>query len=427
MTSTESKGYEAFRSGVGLGSASAFWPGEAQPLADRALLVTGHGNVGFAYDDHNVVMVDTGTPQVFGEWAVQELRRFSQAPIRIVIYTHGHIDHAFNLGPVLADAARRGYPRPQVIAHRRILARFTRYQRLAGHTTYINRINFGTPPDTVIVPEFYYPDTLIDAGLSLRVGDMTLELRTGVGETDDAVWLTIPERRLLFAGDFLLWCFPNIGNPFKVQRYTEGWAQALEEMAALDVEAAAPGHGPPVAGRAAVRDMLLETARALRTLHDEVVRRLNAAQPFEQILAEVKLPADLAAKPYLAPIYGSPVYTVHALLREYAGWYDYNPSHLHPSPTRDIAAEVVALCGAGPLLERASSLASADPQLALHLVDLVVDGGPEELQARARALKAELLEARAAEMDSFISYNILSLGAQALRAQDPEIILNAGP
>lgn len=362
MTSTESKGYEAFRNGVGLGSASAFWPGKAQPLADRALLVTGHGNVGFAYDDRNVVMFDTGTPQVFGEWAMQELRRFSQVPIRVVI-----------------------------------------------------------------VPEFYYPDTLIDSGLSMRVGDMTLELRTGLGETDDAVWLTIPERRLLFAGDFLLRCFPTIGNPFKVQRYTEGWAQALEEMAALDVEAAAPGHGPAVAGRAAVRDMLLETAGALRTLHDEVVRRLNAAQPFEQILAEVRLPADLAAKPYLVPIYGSSVYTVHALLREYAGWYEYNPSHLHASLTRDIAAEVVALCGAGPLLECASTLASADPQLALHLVDLVVNGGPGEPQARARALKAELLDARAAEMSSFISYNMLSPSAQALRAQDPETIRSAGP
>ncbi len=417
MTATESKGYEAFRNGVGLGSAFAFWTGEARPLGDRALLVTGHGNVGFAYDNDNVVMVDTGTPQIFGDWAVKELRRFSQAPIRVVVYTHGHIDHAFNLGPVLADAADRGFPRPQVIAHRRILARFARYQRLAGHTTYINRINFGTPPGTPIVPEFHYPDTLIDGGLSMRVGDMTLELRTGMGETDDAVWLTIPERRLLFAGDFLLWCFPNIGNPFKVQRYTEGWAQALEEMAALDVEAAAPGHGPQVIGRPAVRDMLLETARALRTLHDEVVRRLNAAQPFDQILAEVSLPADLAAKPYLAPIYGSPVYTVHALLREYAGWYDYNPSHLHPSPTRDIAREVVALCGAGPLLERASSLAAANPQLALHLVDLILDGGPDELQAQARLLKAGLLDARAAQMDSFISYNILGLGAQALRTE----------
>jgi glyoxylase-like metal-dependent hydrolase (beta-lactamase superfamily II) len=414
----ESSAYEQFRDGVGLGAASAFWPAPAAEFADRALLVTGHGNVGYAYDDAGVVMIDTGTPQVFGDHAVRELRRFTQAPIRMVIYTHGHIDHAFNLGPVLADAEARDYPRPLVIAQRRILARFARYQRLREHTTFINRINFGTPPDTVIVPEFHYPDTLIDAGMSLSLGDMTVELRSGIGETDDAVWVWIPERRLLFSGDFLLWCFPNIGNPFKVQRYAEGWALALEEMAALGPIAAGPGHGPPVVGQAGVQEMLLETARALRYLHDEVVQRLNAEQTFEQILNEVDLPPNLKARRYLAPIYGCPTYTVQAIIREYAGWYDYDPSHLHPSPTGEIATEVVSLAGgAGALLARARELADTNPQLALHLVDFAIGGAGDEDQAMALALKAELLEARAREMESFISFNILNVGAQMIREQ----------
>jgi alkyl sulfatase BDS1-like metallo-beta-lactamase superfamily hydrolase len=414
----EGRAYEQFRDGVGLGSASAFWPGEAKLFTDRALLVTGHGNVGYAYNDEGVLMVDTGTPQIFGDHAVRELRRFTEAPIRLVVYTHGHIDHAFNLGPVLADAEARGYSRPQIIAHRRILARFERYQRLRDHTTYINRINFGTPPDTVIVPEFFYPDTLIDSATSVRMGDMTVELRTGTGETDDAVWVWIPERRLLFAGDFLLWCFPNIGNPFKVQRFAQGWAQALEEMAALSPAAAGPGHGPPVAGQSEVRAMLLETARALRYLHDEVVWRLNAEQTFEQILAEVDLPPELKAKPYLAPIYGSPNYTVHAIIREYAGWYDYNPSHLHPSQTSEIAAEVAALAG-GPeaFLSRAREVGERNPQLALHLVDFALHSADDESRAAAQALKAELLEARAKEMQSFISFNILNVGAQMIREE----------
>jgi glyoxylase-like metal-dependent hydrolase (beta-lactamase superfamily II) len=412
----EAKAYEQFRDGVGLGSAAAFWPAAAKPIADRALLVTGHGNVGYVYNDAGVVMIDTGTPQLFGDHAVRELRKFTQAPIHTVIYTHGHIDHAFNLAPVLADAEENGHPRPRVIAHRRILARFARYQRLRDHTTYINRINFGTPPDTVIVPEFFYPDTLIDAGISFRLGDMTVELRTGVGETDDAVWVWVPERRLLFPGDFLLWCFPNIGNPFKVQRYAEGWALALEEMAALEPAVAGPGHGPAVIGQAQVQEMLLETARALRLLHDEVVRRLNAAQTFEQILSEVDLPPDLKAKPYLAPIYGSSTYTVQAIIREYAGWYDYNPSHLHPARTREIAAEVGSLAGgADRLLARARELRGTNPQLALHLADFALDGGGDETAAEALALKAELLEARAREMESFISFNILNVGAQMIR------------
>jgi alkyl sulfatase BDS1-like metallo-beta-lactamase superfamily hydrolase len=414
----ESRAYAQFRDGVGLGAASAFWPGPAVEFADRALLVTGHGNVGYVYDDEGVIMIDTGTPQVFGDHAVRELRRFSDAPIRLVIYTHGHIDHAFNLAPVLADAEARGYPRPQVIAHRRVPARFARYERLRGHTTLINRINFGTPPDTPIVPDFYYPDTLVEAKTVLQVGEVTVELRLGIGETDDALWVWVPDRRVLFPGDFLLWGFPNIGNPFKVQRYAAGWAQALEEMAGLHAAAAGPGHGPAVVGEDEVRAMLLDTAGALRYLDEEVVRRLNAGQAFEQILVEVDLPAGLKEKPYLAPIYGSPTYTVHALLREYAGWYDYNPSHLHPSPTPEIAAEVVALSGgAGRLLDRARGLAADNPQLALHLVDFVVDGGEDGARREALALKAELLEARAGEMESFISYNILDVGARLIREE----------
>jgi hypothetical protein len=70
----EGKPYEQFRDGVGLGSAAAFWPSEPQPFADRALLVTGHGNVGYAYNDAGVVMIDTGTPQIFGDHAVHALR-----------------------------------------------------------------------------------------------------------------------------------------------------------------------------------------------------------------------------------------------------------------------------------------------------------------------------------------------------------------
>ncbi len=418
VRSMESRAYEQFRDGVGLGSAAAFWPSEAREFADRTLLVSGHGNVGFAYNDQGVVMVDTGTPQVFGGYAVSELRRFTEAPIRVVIYTHGHIDHAFNLGPVLADAESRGYSRPRVIANRKILARFSRYQRLRAHTTFVNRINFGTPPDTVIVPEFYYPDTLIDNDMSFQVGDMSVELRTGIGETDDAVWAWIPERRVLLAGDFLLWSFPNIGNPFKVQRYAEGWSDALEMMAALHPAAAGPGHGPPINDQAEIQEMLLETARALRILHGEVVQRLNAEQTFEQILTEVDLPSDLKAKPYLSPIYGCPTYTVQAIIREYAGWYDYNPSHLHPARSREIASELVALAGgADALLVRAEQLMGANPQLALHLVDLTIDAGLEDHRARALGLKAELLEARAQEMESFISFNILNVGAQMIREQ----------
>jgi alkyl sulfatase BDS1-like metallo-beta-lactamase superfamily hydrolase len=240
-----------------------------------------------------------------------------------------------------------------------------------------------------------------------------------MGETDDATWIWIPERRTVCAGDLFIWSCPNIGNPFKVQRYEIEWAEALEAMAALDPVALAPGHGPAILGEAAVREACLDTARALRWLHDQVIERLNAGLWPAQILAEVTaLPSDLAARPYLAPTYGCPTFIVHGILRRYHGWFDGNPSHLFPSPAAAIAREVTSLASPRALLDRARDRqAAGDIQLALHLADFVIDASDPGLKTEALTLKAELLRARADAEPSYIARNILKAGAdQAARS-----------
>ena len=128
----------------------------------------------------------------------------------------------------------------------------------------------------------------------------------------------------------------------------------------------------------------------------------------ERILAEVNaLPPDLASKPYLQPIYGCPTFIVHGILRRHSGWFDGNPSHLFPAATSAVAKEIVALAGAPELLARARTLQQAgDAQLALHLVDCVIDGGDQTLAAEAQRLKSDLLATRAENEPSFIARNI---------------------
>ena len=94
-------------------------------------------------------------------------------------------------------------------------------------------------------------------------------------------------------------------------------------------------------------EMLLTTARALRFLDGEVVRRLNEGQWQEQILYEVELPAELAASSYLQPLYGCTAFLVRDLMRRYMGWYDGNPSMLFPS-TRAVIAPRWSLWRVGP-------------------------------------------------------------------------------
>ena len=59
------------------------------------------------------------------------------------------------------------------------------------------------------------------------------------GETDDATWVWAADRSIVSGGDLLAGILPNCGNPQKVQRYPEEWADALEAIASVGRRAAA--------------------------------------------------------------------------------------------------------------------------------------------------------------------------------------------
>jgi alkyl sulfatase BDS1-like metallo-beta-lactamase superfamily hydrolase len=390
--------------------------GPRREIAPGVHLLPGFGNATLIIGSDGVAVVDPGL-FTNGPRVARELRAVTDRPVRYVVYTHGHYDHAFGTPALFDDAAERGHPAPTVVGHVNVARRFARYQKTAGHLAQTFDMQFaswGTRGGDVVRHARYYPPTLaFEQGVSLSLGDLTLDCHHGLGETDDHTWIWIPERRVIVGGDFIVSSLPNAGTPFRVQRYVLEWAETLEAMAALAPVAVVSGHGDVYTDDA--RDMLLTTARALRWLEDEVVRRLNAGQWYEQIVHEVSLPPDLEGSPYLQPVYGCAAFAVHSILRRYTGWYDGNPSMLFPSTRAEIAGEVLALTGGpAPVLARARALHAtgelAAVQRALHLVDLVIFAGGADV-ADARALKAELLTARAACEPSFVARNILRSAA----------------
>jgi alkyl sulfatase BDS1-like metallo-beta-lactamase superfamily hydrolase len=388
---------------------------ETVTMADSLYLLPGFANAGAIVTRAGVAIVDTGNMNV-PDAVLGRLRQITQQPIRYIIYTHAHADHAANATPILQEAEQRGDPRPQIIGHINTLARMNRYGEMYGHNAFINRVQFQVPPDRPSFPSndrFIRPAVTYTHDLTLQLGELTLALHHAMGETDDITWIHIPERKAIFSGDLVIGSCPNIGNPLKVQRYEVEWANALEQMRALRPEVLGPGHGVVLRG-AELEETLRVTAQALRYLHDEVVRRMNIGQWEEQIVNEVQLPSELANHPALAPVYGQPSFIVHAIYRRYGGWYDGNPSHLAPSRTGDIAAEVVRLASAEALLQRAEALQQIDQhQLALHLIDLVIDDAYDvSVTARALRMKSASLKARAEAETSFIARSILTVSAE---------------
>jgi alkyl sulfatase BDS1-like metallo-beta-lactamase superfamily hydrolase len=169
----------------------------------------------------------------------------------------------------------------------------------------------------------------------------------------------------LCCGDLFIWASPNAGNPQKVQCYPREWAAALRRMLTLDAEFLLPGHGFPVIGAGRVRQALTDTADLLDSLVDQTLEVMNAGGRLDDAVHSVRVPAALAERPYLQPVYDEPEFIVHTVWRLYGGWWDGNPATLKPAPERALAAELADLAGgAGALAARALELlelAAADP------------------------------------------------------------------
>ena len=379
----------------------------------------GIGSSSVVITEEGVVFVDVPLGNRAGQRVVEAIRKRTQAPIHTIIYTHGHMDHTWGVAPLLSDAQERGHPKPIIIAHELVPKRFDRYQRLHGQHEYINRIQFAIPEgEKVLPPQFFYPDITYSDAMQFKLGRLTFELYHYMGETDDGTWVWVPERKTALIGDLLIGGCPNVGNPFKVQRYTLEWAEALERVAGKNPDFVIPAHGPVRRGEEA-RQICLDTAKYLRYIEDEVVRLLNEGCWIEEILERVKIPQDLSGKPWLAPVYGHPTFIIHGVHRRYAGWYNGNPSELFPAKSSEIAAEVVRLGRIAQLLQRASKLQQeGNIQLALHLVDFVIRGAENDSKRKeALLLKANLLDAKADAEPSFIARNIFRNGAQLVRKE----------
>jgi glyoxylase-like metal-dependent hydrolase (beta-lactamase superfamily II) len=389
-----------------LGLADRLWRGEVATsefhpvshlgglaeICDGVAFVPAFANVTAIATDDGLVLVDTGS--AFAASAIhEELRRWTSQRLHTAIYSHGHIDHVFGVPVWAEESQERGWPAPVVVAHEALPLRFDRYLMTLGYNEIINQRQFGVP-GLRWPTQYRYPDLTYRDELTLQAGGTTLALRHEKGETDDHTVTWLADRKVLCCGDLFIWASPNAGNPQKVQRYPLEWAQALRRMIELQPEYLLPGHGLPVMGADRVARALGDTAELLESLVSQTLEIMNGGGRLDEAIHTVRVPAALADRPFLQPVYDEPEFIVRTVWRQYGGWWDGNPATLKPATERAVAAELADLAGgATRLAARALELAEAaecpeqDIRLAGHLAELAwlaAPGDPEVAQARHR-------------------------------------------
>ncbi len=413
---------------------------ELSEVADGIAVVESFSHAVALRTDEGLVVFDASA--VFtGRQVVEALRTWSTDPVRSLVYTHGHVDHVGGSGAFVADAAARGHARPQVLAHEAVVGRFERYRTTDEWNVGINARQFGGIrdrrlrlanddgtaaarrflPDDVAAPDVTYRDRL-----DVNVGGVDIELRHGRGETDDHTWAWIPAHRAIACGDFLIWNFPNAGNPQKVQRYPGEWATALRQMAALEPELLLPAHGLPIGGADRIRTVLETVAGTLEDLVQRVVDLMNEGAVLDEIVHEVTVADDVLRLPYMRPLYDEPEFVVRNVWRLYGGWWDGDPARLKPPREAVLAAEVATMAGgAEALARRAAAVAEAggeaggeaDLRLACQLVEwaAAAAGGPAEAP-EVHAVRARIYEQRRKAETSLMAKGIF---AGAVRESAP--------
>jgi uncharacterized sulfatase len=382
-------------------------------LGDGLWVLPGQGNALAARTDDGVVINDAGNRHTY-PGMVEYLRGVSDDRVAAILYSHGHGQYNAAVPLWLEHNHERGEEPPRLIGHDNILLRYARYRETAGLQARSWKVQFPSRDDRPLAKyradidaDLHDPNETFSERLMVVEGSRPVEVIWAPSETDDCIAVWYPADGLLFGGPATpADAIPNIGTPLRTQRFTIRWAETLEQLAALGAERLLTEFGPLVEGEAEVRERLTKTAEALRWLRDEVVDRMNRGMGEREVLADLTYPPELFDQPWMTPNYGAPDYIARDLFREENGWWDRNPTTLHPAPPAEAAAAILsAVTDHEAVLARARELHEAgETQLALHVVDLLATApGDTGIVGEAKALKGELCQARAREVDPYVS------------------------
>ena len=337
-------------------------------------------------DDGNII-IDAADSMYEADKIYNLFKQKNSNPIKAIIYTHNHGDHTFGTQYYLNIQEER----PQIIAHedtdfyvQRIMGILnpiiaTRSTRMFGTTLPEEElINVGIGPNLSVSKSptgYVKPDLTFRNELKINISGIEMELYHAPGETDDQIFVWLPNHKSLMPGDNVYKTFPNLYTIRGTShRDVKGWIDSLDHMKTFNPEFLFPSHTKPIIGKEVIQNVLNTYRDAIQFVHDQTIRLMNQGMYPDEIAEKIKLPESIADSPYLKEFYGTVRWSVKSIFNGYLGWFSGNPAELDPLSREEKAKRILNLAGDIDVMIDDLRLAveKEDMQWALELSDYLI-------------------------------------------------------
>lgn len=374
------------------------------------VLGLGHSNAVFVEGAAGVILIDTLDTLERGQKLLELIRGKTGKEVKTIIFTHGHPDHRGGAGAFLGSS-------PEIIAFAPKSPALERMGMLNDIQGIRGSRQFGymlTDEENIsqgigiregiVYGEkhgFVKPGTVYDQDKIVReIDGVQLEMVRLPGETEDQIMVWLPRKEVLCCGDNYYGCFPNLyairGGQY---RDLAAWLKSLDVLMTYPCRFLLPGHTAAIYGNDNIREVLGNFKNAIDYILTQTLEGMNRGRTGDELAASVKLPPEYANLPYLGEHYGCVEWTVRAIYTAYLGWFDGNPTNLHPLSPETRSRKTVSLMGGKQAVLQAAKEAMADGeyQWCLELCDLLLENGRTD--RKVLLLKAGALE-RIAEFET---------------------------
>ncbi len=419
-------------------------------LTDNVYTAVGYdvSNITMIIGQDSIILVDAGMIPRLIEPLRDDFKKIADKPLAALIFTHSHGDHTGGSKVFIGDQ------NPAIWA-RDIHGNETRAAAEAGYVNKFRpvrqagfllepemRINNGlaiavyptphggpvkytpgkaTKPPKNFDVKFHPTHTFPGDSHKMTIDGIEIELYAAPGETDDQLFVWLPQEKVLCAGDNIYRAFPNLyAIRGTIYRDVNKWVQSLDKMLQFPMEHLVPGHTRPWTGAVASKTALKNYRDAIKFVFDKTIEGMNKGMTPDQLVQYVQLPDSLASLPYLQEYYGRIDWSVRNIHNGYLGWFDGNATNLSRLTPQQEAQKMAQLAGGKTqlLANAQQALSDKDFQWAAQLADHLLALNPDNTDVKL--LKANALHELGLRQHNALARNYYLSRALQLRREAGE-------